>query len=48
MTNGIRKLRKGVDIFDKERILDSCKFILDRAPEYGLVYIDLFLAAGRV
>ena len=30
MTNGIRKVRKGVDIFDKT-ILDSCKFILDSA-----------------
>ena len=29
MTNGIRKVRQGVDIFDK-RILDSCKFISDR------------------
>ena len=47
MTNGIRKVRKGVDIFDK-RILDSCKFISDSASEYGLVYSNLFLAAGRV
>ena len=37
MTNGIRKIRQGVDIFDK-RILDSCKFIMDSASEYGLVY----------
>ena len=29
MTNEIRKVRLGVDIFDK-RILDSCKFISDR------------------
>ena len=29
MTNGIRKVRQGMDIFDK-RILDSCKFISDR------------------
>ena len=29
MTNGIRKVMQGVDIFDK-RILDSCKFISDR------------------
>ena len=28
VTNGIRKVRLGMDIFDK-RILDSCKFILD-------------------
>ena len=28
MTNGIRKIRLGVDIFDK-RILESCKFISD-------------------
>ena len=28
MTNGIRKVRLGVDIFDK-RILDCCKFISD-------------------
>ena len=47
MTNGIRKVRKRVDIFDK-RILDFCKFILDSASEYGLVYINLFLAADRV
>jgi len=47
MTNGIRKVRKGVDIFEK-RILDSCKFISDIASEYGLVYTYLFLAVGRV
>jgi len=47
MTNGIRKVRKGVDIFDK-RILDSCKFVLDSAAEYGLVYSYLFFAADRV
>ena len=29
ITNGIRKVRQGVDIFDK-RILDSCNFISDR------------------
>ena len=45
MTNGIRKVRQGVDIFDK-RILDSCKFISDSTlriwpslPEY---FIDFF------
>ena len=47
MINGIRKVRQGVDIFDK-RILDSCKFILDSASEYGLIYSNLFLAASRV
>ena len=47
MTNGIRKVRKGVDIFDK-RILDSWKFISDSVSEYDLVYNYLFLAAGRV
>ena len=46
MKNGIRKVKKIVDIFDK-RILDSCKFISDSASEYGLVYSYLFLAAGR-
>ena len=40
MTNGLKKVKKGVDIFDK-RILDYCKFILDSAPEYDLVYICL-------
>ncbi len=30
ITNGIRKVRKEVDIFDK-RILDSCEFISDSA-----------------
>ena len=43
MTNGIRKFRQGVDIFDK-RILDSCMFISDSVSEYGLVYNNLFLA----
>ena len=38
MTNGIRKVRKGDNIFDK-RILDSCKFISDSASEYSLVLI---------
>ena len=47
MTNGIRKVRLGVEIFDKI-ILDFCKFISDSASEYGLVYNYLFLAAGRV
>ena len=47
MTNGIRKVRQEVDIFDK-RILDFCEFISDSASEYDLVYINLFLAAGRV
>ena len=47
MANGIRKVRQGVDIFDK-RILDSCKFISDSASEYGLIYSNLFLAASRV
>ena len=47
MTNGIRKVRQGVDIFDK-RILDSCKFISDSTSEYGFVYSNLFLAHGRV
>ena len=47
MTNGIRKVRLGADIFNK-RILDSCKFILDSPSEYGLVSGNLFLAAGRV
>ena len=41
MTNGIRKVRLGVDIIDK-RILDSCKFISDSASEYGLVYGKFF------
>jgi len=41
MTNGTRKVRQGVDIFDK-RILDSCKFMLDSASEYGLIYIAFF------
>ena len=46
--NRIRKVRLGVDIIDK-RILDSCKFISDRASEYGLVHGgSLFLATGRV
>ena len=46
MTNGIRKVWQGVDIFEK-RILDSCKFISDstlriwsRLPEY---FIDFFM-----
>ena len=47
MTNGIRKVRKGVNIFDN-RICDSCKFILESTSEYGIVYSYLFLAAGRV
>jgi len=48
MTNGIRKVRQGVDIFDG-RILDYCKkFISDSALEYSLVYNNLFLAASRV
>ena len=47
MTNGIRKVRKGVDIF-KKRILDSCKFISDSTTEYRLFYINLFLEAGSV
>ena len=47
MTNGIRKVKLGVDIIDK-RILDSCKFILDSASVYGLVHGNLFLAASKV
>ena len=43
MINGIIKVRQGVAIFDK-RILDSCKFILDGALEYSIVYSNLFLA----
>ena len=46
MTNGIRKVRLGVDIFNK-RILDSCKFISDSASEYSLIYGNLFLAASK-
>ena len=41
ITNGIRKVRLAVDIIDK-RILNSCKYILDSALEYGLVYIKSF------
>ena len=40
MTNGIRKVKLGIDIFDK-RILDPCKFILNSASEYSLVYGNL-------
>ena len=47
MTNGIRKVREGVNIFDK-RILDSCKFISDSASEYGLIYNNLFLAEYKL
>jgi len=49
MTNGVRKVRQGLDIFDR-RILDSCKkfIISDSALEYGLVYKNLFPAASRV
>ena len=47
MTNGIRKVKKEVDIFDN-RIFDSFKFILDGASECGLIYSYLFLTAGRV
>ena len=47
MTNVIRTVRKGVDIFDK-RILDSFKFISDIASEHSLVYSYLFPAANRV
>ena len=47
MTNEIRKIRQGVDIFDKI-ILDSCKFISYSTSEYGHVNSNLFLAAGRV
>ena len=47
MTNGIRKVRQGVDIFDK-RILDSFMLILDSASKYVLIYSNLFLPAGRV
>ena len=46
-TNGIRKVREGVNIFDK-RILDSCKFISDSASEYGLIYNNLFLAEYKL
>ena len=47
MTNGIRKVWKGVEIFN-QRILDSCKFITDSSSEYGLVYNYLFLAVSNV
>ena len=47
MTNGIRKVRQGVDIFDK-RILGSCKFLSDSASESSLLYSNIFLTAGRV
>ena len=47
MTNGIRKVWKGVEIFN-QRILDSCKFITDSSSEYGLVYYYLFLAVSNV
>ena len=47
MTNGIRKVRQGVDIFDKI-ILDSCNFISDSASEYHLIYSYLFLSAGTI
>ena len=43
MTNGIRKVRKGVDIFDK-RILNSCKFISDSASEYDLILYNYFFS----
>ena len=46
-TNGIRKVREGVNIFDK-RILDSFKFISDSASEYGLIYNNLFLAEYKL
>ena len=35
MTNGTRKVRQRVDIFEK-RILNFCKFISDSSSEYGL------------
>ena len=41
MTNGIRKVRQGVDIFNK-RNLDSCKFISDNTSEYRLIYSNFF------
>ena len=34
MTNGIRKVRLGVDTFDK-RILNSCKFISNTVSNEG-------------
>ena len=40
MTNGIRKVRLGVDIFDK-RILDSCKFILDTVLQNTALFKDI-------
>ena len=47
MTNGIRKVRQGLDIFNK-RILNSCKFILVGTSEYGLVCSNFFHPSSRV
>ena len=46
-TNGIRKVRLGVDNFD-ERILDSLVHLGNSALDYGFVYSNLSLAAGIV
>ena len=37
MINGIRKVRLGVDIYDK-RILDSCKFISDTVLQNRAIF----------
>ena len=47
ITNGIRKVRKGVEIFEK-RILVLVSSSQTQCFRTGLVYIKLFLAAGRV
>ena len=41
MTNGIKKIRLGVDIFDK-RILDSCTLFSDSASEYMASSMAIF------
>jgi len=44
MTNTIRKVRVGVDIFDK-RILDSCKFILDLVLQNTASFTAIFFCS---
>ena len=46
MRDRIRKVRLGVDIFEK-RILDSCKFFSDSSSEFSLIYNNLFCTASR-
>ena len=51
MTNGIRKISLGVNIFDK-RILDSCKFILNTVLQNttyldSIFYVSIFIVSGK-